>query len=348
METSLDHADIDDARIVWPKMIEQATRSVDIASFYVSASGGGALEPTLEAVNEAAARGVRVRVLIDSKLSEQYAPSVGRLQAMHGVRVAVWDAEKVMGGVHHAKYMVVDDKVLFVGSQNFDDRSLEHIEELGIGGRCPSLAGALVRVFESDWRRATGEVWDEEVDSKWPRDIALADGGTATLSASPQPYLPAHAEWDLDAILQMVDSARRSVDLQMLSFRPRYRDGSPFTDISGALIRAASRGVMVRLLVSDWMKKERDRADLQALVQAGVQVRVIRIPAWSGGEIPFARVAHAKLVVADAEQAWIGTSNGEGDYFYKSRNLGVVVRGGAIPERTHLWFEDGWRMGGRL
>lgn len=284
VETSLDHRDIDDARDVWPKMIAQAQRSVDIASFYVSASGTGALESTLEAMRAAASRGVRVRVLVDSKLAASYADSISRLRAMPGVSVSVWDAEKVLGGVHHAKYMVIDDAVLFVGSQNLDDRSLEHIAELGIGGACPSLAQALGAVFDRDWSYANGEGERGGVsgEGKWPRDIAVTEGGTATLSASPPAFLPPDAEWDLTAIVRMVESASRYVDLQMLSFSPHYRDGRPFLDISTALVRAASRGVRVRLLVSDWMKKDRDQADLRELAEAGVQVRVIHIPLVRG------------------------------------------------------------------
>ncbi len=341
----MDHPDIEDARDVWPEIINHAHHSVEIASFYVRASGTEALESTLKAIQSAAARGVQVRMLLDSKLAGSYQPSIRRLQAMHGVQVAVWDAEKILGGVHHAKYMVIDAQVLFVGSQNLDDRSLEHIEELGIWGQCPDLARPLRGIFNQDWAYATGKGKTPRQGLSWPREVALVGGGTVTLSASPPSFLPHGAVGDLDAIVRLVESATQSVELQMLSFRPRYRNGRPFTRISSALINAASRGVRVRLLVSDWMKKERDQADLQALAEAGIEVRVISIPAWSGGEIPFARVAHAKILVIDADQAWIGTSNGEGDYFLRGRNVGVVVRGGTIPTRVHRWFEDGWRLG---
>ena len=73
-----------------------------------------------------------------------------------------------------------------------------------------------------------------------------------------------------------------------------------------------------------------------------VEVRVIVIPRWSGGEIPFARVAHAKYMVVDGARAWVGTSNWEGDYFTKSRNVGVIVDGGKLPTRLDGIFVDGW------
>ena len=346
LETSLDHPDIADARTVWPEMIGRARRSIDVAEFYVSASGEGALEPTLRALREAAARGVRVRVLLDSKLAESYAASIERVRSMPGVEVVVWDAEAQLGGVHHAKYMVLDREQLFVGSQNLDDRSLEHIEELGIGGVCPPLAQSLAALFDGDWRLAQGGP-DKSLagaSTPWARAVALSGGGAATLTASPRGSIPADAAWDIDALVGMADRARSDIDVQMLTFKPRYRDGSPFPVLRDALVRAASRGVHVRLLVSDWMKKDRDKADLRDIAAAGIEVRVIHIPPWSGGEVPFGRVAHAKYTVVDGSEAWIGTSNGEGDYFTKGRNVGVVVQGGPIPARVRRWFDDGWRM----
>ena len=66
------------------------------------------------------------------------------------------------------------------------------------------------------------------------------------------------------------------------------------------------------------------------------------IPPWSGGDIPFARVAHAKFMTVDRASAWVGTSNWEGDYFTRSRNVGVLVEGGKLPARLEGIFQDGW------
>src|SRR4029078_1905570 len=75
---------------------------------------------------------------------------------------------------------------------------------------------------------------------------------------------------------------------------------------------------------------------------ANIEVRVITIPPWSGGEIPFARTAHAKYMVSDAAKAWVGTSNWERDNFTKSRNISVILEDGALPLRLDRVFEDGW------
>jgi phosphatidylserine/phosphatidylglycerophosphate/cardiolipin synthase-like enzyme len=133
------------------------------------------------------------------------------------------------------------------------------------------------------------------------------------------------------------------VHVQVLTYKAAARDGAPFPDLDDALRRAAARGVEVQLLVSDWSKRRGTVEAVQALARVpGVSVRFLDIPAWSGGFIPFARVAHAKYMVVDGARAWVGTSNWEGDYFTKSRNVGLVVEGEAFAARLERVFHDGF------
>ena len=79
---------------------------------------------------------------------------------------------------------------------------------------------------------------------------------------------------------------------------------------------------------------------LQAI--PGIDVRMSTIPPFSGGFVPFARVAHAKYMVVDGRRAWLGTSNWEGDYFTQSRNAGLVLDSPRIGERLDRYFESIW------
>ena len=71
-------------------------------------------------------------------------------------------------------------------------------------------------------------------------------------------------------------------------------------------------------------------------------MRVVEIPAWSGGPLEFARVAHAKYMVVDGARAWVGTSNWEGDYFFQSRNVSVFSRAPAVARTLGRVFDHGW------
>jgi phosphatidylserine/phosphatidylglycerophosphate/cardiolipin synthase-like enzyme len=263
-----------------------------------------------------------------------------------GAVVRILDFGVRGGGVLHAKYFVVDDVEAFVGSQNFDWRALAHIQEMGVHVRSSVIARALLDILDTDWELATGRgAANARVHRARGREMRARTGETVALVASPRGWLPDESSWELPKLVALLDGAASAVDLQVLTYKTKERDGSPFPTLDNALRRAAQRGVHVRVLVSDWATKPGGdaRTVLDALANvANVEVRVLTIPRWSGGEIPFARVAHAKYLVVDTAKAWVGTSNWEGDYFTKSRNVGILVEGGKLPPRLDAVFEDGW------
>ncbi|MDI1478186.1 phospholipase D-like domain-containing protein [Polyangium sp. y55x31] len=344
-ETTLDHPDVPNAADVWLAMIQSAKRSIDIEHFYISNAPGGKLEPVLAAIEEAASRGVRVRLLVDMKFYQRYPESVDRL-ASRKVIVRKMDL-RARDGVQHAKYMVVDEADAYVGSQNMDYRSLEHIQEIGARVRVPEVVAAFARVFELDWR-ASGEDSNAEPLKTTPLQIparVTLGGEEARIlpTASPKDLLPAGVPWELPELLARIDRAERTIDVQVLTYRTKMRNGAPWTDLDDALRRAAKRGVRVRLLVSDWSKREASLEGLRELSRVpGISIKFIVIPQSSTGFIPFARVAHAKYMVVDGKSAWIGTSNWEGDYFTVSRNVGLFIDGKTIAERLGRIFEDGF------
>ena len=59
---------------------------------------------------------------------------------------------QLSGGIIHAKYMVVDGKQAFIGSQNFDWRSLEHIHETGLRISDATVVSQVQAIFNQDWQ----------------------------------------------------------------------------------------------------------------------------------------------------------------------------------------------------
>ena len=318
LSTSLDHPDIRDAAEVWPAMIAGARKSIDLAEFYVSI--GPRLEPVIAALEGAIARGVRVRLLADLKFSGTYPETLLRLEA-RGAQVRRW--KPPTGGVLHAKYFVVDAREGFLGSQNFDYRSLEQIQELGVRFTAAENVRALEDIFEGDWALAGGGA-----------AIATAghyDFGEVKLIASPRDLLPDARDWDYPALIQMLDGARRSIKVQLLTYR------ADLPELRAALDRAAARGVRIQMLISNWVLRHPENLD-------GLpgEVKILSIPQLASGFIPFARVAHAKFCVVDGARAWVGTSNWEHDYFFKSRNVGLLFDSGPLPARLDAFFDGDW------
>ncbi|HEV8630910.1 MAG TPA: phospholipase D-like domain-containing protein [Thermoanaerobaculia bacterium] len=348
VETTLDHPDLRDAWQVWPEMIDGARRSLDIAEFYVSNEPGSRLEPVIAAVERAAGRGVAVRLLGDAKFAKTYPDTLARLAKRPGIEVRTIDYGALAGGVLHAKYFLVDGREVYLGSQNFDWRSLQHIQELGVRVVEPAVARAVADLFATDWALAGGAAKSFRAPappSGYGFPVRMGDGAgatTVTLVASPRDWLPDESLWDLPRLVQVIDGARSTVRVQLLTYRAMAR-GEYFDTLESALRRAAARGVQVELLVAHWSQSKGNIEGLQSLEAIpGIHVRLLTVPPWSGGFIPFARVNHAKYLVVDGSHSWIGTGNWESDYFYRSRNLGLLIDGAQVGEQLERFFASGW------
>ena len=349
VETSLGNADLPDAHDVWLAMLGAARQSLDVAEFYVSNEPESRLEAVVLAVEAAAGRGVRVRFLAEEKFYRTYPETLDRLAKTRGIEVRRLDLGSRTGGVLHAKYFVVDGRDAFIGSQNFDWRSLVHIQELGMRVRVPGVVRALLDVFEVDWQRAGGmepgpaPTARPGTTAQFPITV-VQDGDTLRVTPvfSPAGLLPDSTLWDLPRLVELIGAARRTVRVQLLTYRMTDRDSVYFDTLESALRAAAARGVHVQLLLSDWCKRRGTIEGLQSLQSIpNIDVRLVTIPPAASGFIPFARVIHAKYMVVDAKTFWLGTSNWEKDYFYSSRNVGLIVEGG-LAGRLDRFFTDNW------
>jgi len=356
LETSLGNPSLRHAADVWVELVRGATSSIDLEQFYVSTMPGEPLEPVLEALVEAAKRGVRVRLLADAKMHKTYPQPMDSLGLVPGITVRTIDMGKIAGGVQHAKYFLVDGKIVFLGSQNFDWRALEHIHELGACVRDERVAARFQQVFEMDW--AAAEVQATGADSShimaWPAPPATSStspirvvqspGDTAEVwtSWSPRTFSPDSAAWDRDAIVRSIDGARGEVVMQSLNYSPQGR-GLSDDALDQALRRAAARGVSVRMLISDWQAGSESMRSLDSLAQVpGIEVRMSSVPDWSKAYIPFGRVEHCKYMVVDTLVAWVGTSNWEPSYFHNTRNIAVTLRNRPLARQAREVFRASW------
>ena len=343
VETTLPVSRLPDTQQMWVRMIDGARRSLDIEQFYFASRPAGSLEPVIQALERAAERGVALRLLADAGFANEYPATLARLEQRASVRRI--DMRDHMGGVQHAKYFIVDGCDLYLGSANFDWRSLQHIHELGLRIRSPQLVAAFAEVFAFDWQLAGGQPPLPGPSQRWDGFPITLDGELQVLPAfSPTGWLPDERSWDLPQLVATIDGAKLSVRVQLLTYSSHFRDGTPFPALDQALRRAAGRGVAVELMVSNWQQRPGRIEDLQALVAtSAVAAKLVTIPEHPSGFIPFARVIHAKAMIVDSRQSWIGTSNWSGDYFHKSRNVGVLVTGERLARPLEAIFRKLWQ-----
>ncbi len=338
------------ADAVWLAMIDAAQRHLDIAQFYIANRPNSRMEAVIAAVERAARRGVTVRVLVDATFATKYPATLARLKTQSHIAVRTFDVAAHMGGVLHAKFFVVDRSVVWLGSQNFDWRSLAHIHELGVRFNLPAVVAPLQATFDADWAVA-GQVAAPRPPTLTPPQAPRFSAGLwrgqpveVAAVGSPAGLLPDGMAWELPALVSWIDGATKRVSVQLLSMHRKARDKSDFPALFDALIRAAKRGVAVSVLVAHWSKSSHSAKELSTLQQVpGLTVKFVTIPQHPDGFIPFARVIHSKYMVVDGERVWLGTSNWSKGYFHTSRNVGVLVRGASFAAALEAVFGGLWR-----
>ncbi len=355
-----------DAAGLWVAAIDAARDRVELEHFYaVDRDGGSRLTPVLNALARAAERGVRVRVLLDAGFAHRYGTLPKALAAMPHAEVRLLDGKATFGGIQHAKLLLVDGRWVFVGSQNFDWRAIEHIVELGVATDAPCVVRPIAALFAMDWALAGGATKDAAMElgrevggPAAPRcgarllDAAGKSAGptvTVRAIASPTGWLPDADRWDLPELVAEIAAAKRSVRVSMLSMHRTERDGKELAALEEALVAAAERGVRVEVLLGQWTRDKPERmqeAQRLAARHDNLAVRLLVVPPAAEGPIPFARVLHAKVLVVDAERAWIGTSNWAHGYFHASRNAGVLIQGAAVAGPLDAWLQRLWAVDG--
>ena len=348
-ETVLRNPDLRDPVTVWSEMFDNAKRDIVIGQFYAVTKPGSAFEKVVERLAAAGQRGVKIRFLIDQKgvgLSEP--ATLERLKAIPNLELRILDFSKLTGnGIIHAKYLVVDGKEAFIGSQNFDWRAFEHIHETGLRITDAKIVGEVLAVFNQDWRAQGLLAKGGKVPEVNKKVVAADYRQDAYLLASPNKYNTRGIGDSESGLPALLADAKTEVRVQLLDYAPvSYGPNGTrpyYAVIDNAVRAAANRGVKVKLMVSNWNLEQPAQAYLKSLaVLPNVEIRVVTLPMSSSGFIPFARVIHSKTMVIDNQVAWVGTSNWAGGYMDLSRNFEVVMRNEKMAERLAATQEQIW------
>jgi phosphatidylserine/phosphatidylglycerophosphate/cardiolipin synthase-like enzyme len=317
-------------------MFASAKKRIDICEFYVVTKAGEPLELPMAELLKAGERGVKIRFLADKKMSKNSLEGFERLRAIQGLELRVLDYATVKkNGIIHAKYFVVDGQSAYVGSQNFDWRSLKHIHELGLKVSDADIVKQMGAIFEQDWRAYERSAEGKPVPPLNKSRPSAQKDKRAYLVASPWAFDPPGVGDSESELVRLIGSAEREVAVQLLDYAPLPYGKSFYPPIDNALRDAAVRGVQVKLLVSNWSTEEPLIAHLKSLsLIPGVEIRIATLPEAKEGFIPFARVVHSKYMVLDGKTLWLGTSNWRGGYLDNSRNLEVVVKDEALAGKV--------------
>jgi phosphatidylserine/phosphatidylglycerophosphate/cardiolipin synthase-like enzyme len=305
-------------------------------------------ERVRRALVAAARRGVEVRALVDGApvggLPRSMAAELDRLTAA-GIEVRVVGGPHARYDFHHAKYAVVDDTAL-VMTENWKPAGTGGRSSRGWGVRVRDgeAARALASTFRADFEGRDARRWSE---FRRGRRFGAGDRSNATYPTRFEPervavrnvsvlVAPDNAE---RAVVERLDAAEVSVSVVQVSL------GGPDGPFATALLRAARRGVEVRVLLSGaWYVHEEnarlaealnDRADARDLPLA------VRLADPDGR---FEKV-HAKGAILDEETVLVGSLNWNAHAARENREVLLALRGREAADYYGRVFEADWRGG---
>ena len=302
----------------------RAARTYVHVEFYILQSDQ-TTEPFFAALEEVAARGVTVRVLLDhwaNRGKPYYKQTCRRLNAMGAQWRLMLPVQPFRGAYtrpdlrNHRKLLVIDGHVAFTGSQNVTDSTYNLPKNIRRGlhwvDMMARLDGPVVAsvnaVFLSDWYSETDEIVE---------GIELFDvrTGSGDLDCQVIPSGPGFEfQNNLKLFMTLLFAAREKIIIVSPYFVPDE-------GLLLAIQTACQRGVRVELFVSEEgdqaMVYHAQRSYYEALLRGGVKI-------WMY-EKPF--ILHSKSMSIDDEVAVIGSSNMDMRSFGLNLEVSLLIRG---------------------
>lgn len=279
------------------------------------------------ALEEATARGVTVRVLLDhwaNRGKPYYKKTLRRLDAMGANWRLMLPLQPLKGKFqrpdlrNHRKLLVVDGKVAFTGSQNVTDSTYNLRKNIKRGLHWVDLmarvdgpvVASINAVFLSDWFSETEETLTDEFD------MFSVSAGSGDLDCQIVPSGPGFEfQNNLKLFMALLFAAEKRVSIVSPYFVPEE-------GLLTSIQTACQRGVAVELFVSEEgdqaMVYHAQRSYYEALLRAGVRIWLYKRPL----------ILHSKSMSIDDETAVIGSSNMDMRSFGLNLEMSLLVRGG--------------------
>jgi cardiolipin synthase A/B len=257
----------------------------------------------LKAVIAAHKRGVKTRVMLNPARRDGTGENHATRKMLKAAGVEVMDSNPKFP-VTHEKSMVVDSKLAFVNSLNWDTENLLRTRDYAIVTKHASEVGEILDCFEADWHR---QHFDPGSDARLIWCVGDAR----------------------ERIAEFIDGAKHTLWLQ----HERYQDPV----ILERLVRAKMRGVDIRVMARaphtlKVKKLLEGVAGLRTLHDVGIKVHKLH-----------KLKLHAKLVLADGDRAIVGSINLAPGSFDERRELAIEVHDRKIVHRFRHVIEHDWK-----
>lgn len=307
-------------------LLSLAKTKIDIEAYYFDNQAQSEFnQKIMQTLENKAKSGVEIRIIIEAKMYDNSLIKLGNLTSYPNVHIVKNDYFNSINGIVHAKLIVVDNTSFFIGSQNLDWIAFSLNHEVGVVLTNPALATQLEQVFNDDFSK--NPIYQENN----PNSITPAPAaGNVFIATSPNfPGIPS----EIDNIIRLINNAKSTIDIQAMQIE-NYDSYSKsyWYQLQDALVNAAKRNVNVHIMMSNWefepWNVNYNNEFLSEMIKTpNIQVRYSVFPQLQGTNlcIPHSKVDHAKFMIVDSENSWIGTGNLSKNYFAASRNFSVFI-----------------------
>ena len=348
VETSPDNSDLRKTQTVWLEMFNAAKVSIDMEEYFFLNQKGEPLDDVIQALINAGKRGVKIRIIADTKMYNTYKETLDILSLQKNFESRLMEFGNLTGGIQHANYFIVDTEQIFIGCQGFDWRSLKHNHALGVRVRHHDFVKVYRDIFEHDWQFSNFNTSypDFEYTDVIVKSFSFATAKYDTVSLipsfSPIGYIPVAANFDETQVLRQIYNAKQSVSLQFDIYNPVGSDSKYYGALDSALMQASKRRIKVKLLISDRSVSDKSSEYIKKLASnPNIEIKYIKSsPELSNNTSPGAE--QCKFIVSDSSSCWLGSCNAEKSSFFNNREAGVVINNRAIATRMYDIFMKEW------
>jgi len=307
----------EDGREIYFRAIDAARREIRIEICVLE-------DPqVLERLQAALARGVRVRVIVDrTKYGDLPAERANLAQYLTAAGGELHLSNPVFPR-SFPKIILIDSFLVVYGSACLDQTTFAQYRDFAHASTNWLLLRELHRLFENDWAY------------------------TAPVGQDPPPFNPTPRIFASDLIVSPVNGAERLIRF----YQDARKTLDVYTELLGnaalesELVAAVKRGVRARLIapirVNGGTPEVQDLqlASLTALAAAGVEVHVSGPDETS--DMPY---MHARAAVADDAIAYLGSISLSSDSIAFNREMGLIVRDGAVVGKLKTQFESDYQF----
>ena len=256
----------------------------------------------------------------------------------------------------HAKYAVIDEQFLLIGSENYSPTGNPSPGTLGNRGweiftQDPSLAQEYKQIFATDSSTQFGDVADltkhAAVNTTSSRPLKSAGMG-AHLDAS-QIVRITSPDTSLNGLVGLINQARKNIEIEQMTFDSTWNKQAGASPLYVAILNAARRGVHVRVLLNDshvfdHPGKPAAPHNLDTIkLYLGVgnlEARTANLKAMGVDYI------HNKGMLVDGTQTLISSINWDQNSIQSNREAAVAITSPQVNQYYEALFNQDWQASG--